>query len=142
MISSFLRLHNSGVKRFEGAFGACKSLITPVPWLPGGAFEAAGEGGVPSLSPSAAPLPQILYHVGFSTPEGAVEANWRGYTPSLPPFPLLGCAFDSLGGTMALEGGIMTGGDNINTSTMHAFGGRHDESRRQKNASTKRHDDS
>ena len=89
MIPSFLRLHNSGEKGFAGDFGACKSLITPVPLLLGGAFEADGDGGVPSVSPSAAPLLQILYHVAFSTPEGAVDADWRGYTPSLPPPPWL-----------------------------------------------------
>ena len=85
MIPSFLRLHNSGEKGFAGDFGACKSLITPVPFLPGGAFEADGEGGRAQCVLSAAPLLQILYHVGFSTPEGAVEADWKWYTPSLPP---------------------------------------------------------
>ena len=50
--SRFLRLHNSGEKGFAGAFGACKSLITPVPRRPGGTFAPDGGGGGTCVPPT------------------------------------------------------------------------------------------
>ena len=53
----FLRLHKKEVKIFAGAFGPCKSLVTPVPWLLGSAFEADGGGACGAhCAPLAAPL--------------------------------------------------------------------------------------